>query len=178
MTGRPFCFLSLLSSWKSQSIEVRVAAPMDEEKREARRKMLAELERAWDDTPRPPAETDVTAQSVKPPTAEMQAALDAAADRLVESLDPPPVSVPGMDDLDSGWGAEEEEDDEEEQQPESEPELPDETLDPVAYAAAKKAREGRASALRERRRVKAEAKKARRKARLDAQKSKQKAKTK
>lgn len=154
---------------------------MDEEKREARRKMLAELERAWDDTPRPPGASeaaDVTAQSVKPPTAEMRAALDAAADRLVESLDPPPVSVPSMDDLDSGWGAEQEEedDDDEEEQPASEPELPDEKLDPVAYAEAKKAREDRASALRERKRMKAEAKKARRKARLGAQKSKQKAK--
>jgi len=156
---------------------------MDEEKREARRKILAELERAWDDTPRPPSASeaaDVTAQSVKPPTAEMRAALDAAADRLVESLDPPPVSVPSMDDLDSGWGAEQEEedDDDEEEQPASEPELPDEKLDPVAYAVAKKAREDRASALRERKRMKAEAKKARRKARLGAQKSKQKAKTK
>ena len=156
---------------------------MDEEKREARRKMLAELERAWDDTPRPPGASeaaDVTAQSVKPPTAEMRAALDAAADRLVESLDPPPVSVPSMDDLDSGWGAEQEEedDDDEEEQPASEPELPDEKLDPVAYAEAKKAREDRASALRERKRMKAEAKKARRKARLGAQKGKQKAKTK
>ena len=174
MTGRPFCFLS---SWNSEGIEVRVAPPMDEEKREARRKMLAELERAWDDTPKPV--TELADRSVQPPTVEMQAALDAAADRLVESLDPPPVSVPSMDDLDSGWGAEQdEEDDEEEEQPESEPELPDEKLDPVAYAAAKQARDDRASALRERRRVKVEAKKARRKARLDAQKSKQKAKTK
>jgi len=151
---------------------------MDEEKREARRKMLAELERAWDDTPRPPAESDVTAQSVTPPSAEMQAALDAAADRLVESLDPPPVSVPSMDELDSGWEAEEDENDEEDEHAEPEPDLPDESLDPVAYATAKKAREDRAMALRERRRVKAEAKKARRKARAEAQKSKQKAKAK
>ena len=154
---------------------------MDEEKREARRKILAELERACDDTPRPPGASeaaDVTVQSVKPPTAEMRAALDAAADRLVESLDPPPVSVPSMDDLDSGWGAEQEEedDDDEQEQPASEHELPDEKLDPVAYAEAKKAREDRASALRERKRMKAEAKKARRKARLGAQKSKQKTK--
>ena len=155
-----------------------MAALRDEEKRDARREMLAELERAWDDTPKPVVA--LADQSVKPPTAEMQAALDAAADRLVESLDPPPVSVPSMDDLDSGWGAEldDEDDEDDEEQPESEPELPDEKLDPVAYAAAKKARDDRAIALRERRRVKAEAKKVRRKARLDAQKSKQKAKTK
>ena len=153
---------------------------MDEDKREARRKMLAELEGSWD-TPKPDVVAQVAGQPQQPPTPEMQAALDAAADRLVESLDPPPVSVPSMDELDSGWGAEkddDEEDDEPEEAEEPEPELPDEKLDPVAYAAAKQARDERAAATRERRRVKAEAKKARRKARMDAAKGKQKGKQK
>lgn len=148
---------------------------MDEDKREARRKLLAELEHsgprgAW--TPNP--ET-IAGAPVQPPTPEMQAALDAAADRLVESLDPPPISVPSMDELDSGW-EEEEEDEEEEEEPE--PELPDEKADPIAYAAAKRAREERIEARRERKRVKAEAKKARRKARASMAKGKQKGKTK
>ena len=106
---------------------------MDEDKRDARRRLLAELEGSWE-SPKPGT---VTGEPVHPPSPEMQAALDAAADRLVESLDPPPVSVPSMDQLDSGW----EEDDEEDEEPEEpEPELPDERLDPVAYAAASKAR--------------------------------------
>ncbi len=141
---------------------------MDEDKRDARRRLLAELEGS-----------SGAGAAVQPPSPEMQAALDAAADRLVESLDPPPISVPSMDELDSGWGQEEdEEEDEEEEDEEDEPALPDERLDPVAYAAAKKAGEERTEARRERKRVKADAKKARRKARIEATKSKQKGKTK
>jgi hypothetical protein len=152
---------------------------MDEDKREARRRALAELEGSWEKLAEEGPIASAADQSVKPPTAEMQAALDAAADRLVESLDPPPVSVPSMDDLDSGWGADEEDDeDEEDEREEPEPELPDEKLDPVAYAAAKKARDERAVAARERKRAKAEAKKARRKARLEAARGKQKTKSK
>lgn len=149
---------------------------MDEDKREARRKLLAELEHSG---PRPwtPNPETIAGAPVQPPTPEMQAALDAAADRLVESLDPPPISVPSMDELDSGWEEEEEEEDEEEEE-EPEPELPDEKADPIAYAAAKRAREERMEARRERKRVKAEAKKARRKARVSAAKGKQKGKTK
>ena len=144
---------------------------MDEAKRDARRKLLAEIESSWD-SPKPGA---VTASPLQPPTPEMQAALDAAAHRLVDSLDPPPISVPGMDELDSGWEEEDEDDDEPE---ESEPELPDERLDPVAYAAAKQARDQRIEGRRERKRVKAEAKKLRRRARAEAAKVKQKGKTK
>lgn len=141
------------------------------QKDESSRNLLDKIEGDWDvdPTPRPPR----TAA-----TPEVQAALDAAAARLVDSLDPPPVSVPTMDELDSGWGAEDGDDDEEDEEDEIEPELPDEQLDPVAYAAAKKARDERVEARRQRRRAKAEAKKARRKARLDAQRSKQKGKQK
>jgi hypothetical protein len=135
------------------------------EKNESTRNLLDEIEGDWD-TPKPRAAA----------SPEVQAALDAAADRLVDSLDPPPVSVPTMDELDSGW--DEEDDDDEDEDDEDEVELPDERLDPVAYAAAKKAREERDEARRQRRRAKAEAKKARRKARLEAQKSKQKGKQK
>lgn len=138
------------------------------EKNESTRSLLDQIEGQWD-SPGPGE-----ARKVAPP--EVQAALDAAADRLVESLDPPPVSVPMLDELDSGWGDDEEEEDEDDE--EIEPELPDERLDPVAYAAAKKARDERVEARRVRRRAKAEAKKSRRKARLDAQKQKQKGKQK
>lgn len=146
---------------------------MDEDKRDARRRLLAELEGSWE-SPKPGT---VTGEPVHPPSPEMQAALDAAADRLVESLDPPPVSVPSMDQLDSGWEEDDEEDEEDEEPEEPEPELPDERLDPVAYAAASKAREERIEAGRQRKRVKADAKKARRKARVEAAKGKQKGKT-
>jgi hypothetical protein len=158
---------------------------MDEAKRAARRKLLAEIEGSW----KSPISGEVwpgpvTAQPVQPPTAEMQSALDAAADRLVESLYPPPVTVPSLDELDSGWDGEDEQDEQDEQEEEEEqeegpePDLPDERLDPVAHAAAKKARDERIEARRERKRTKAEAKKARRRARAEAAKLKQKGKTK
>jgi hypothetical protein len=131
------------------------------EKDESSRNLLDQIEGDWD-SPRLPR----TAA-----TPEVQAALDAAAARLVDSLDPPPVSVPTMDELDSGWGQEDEDE-------EYEPELPDERLDPVAYALAKKARDESIEARRVRRRAKDAAKKARRQARLDAQRSKQKGKQK
>ena len=138
------------------------------EKSESSQNLLEKMEDDWD-LPKPGGPEQKHA-------AELDAAeLDAAADRLLESLDPPPVSVPNIEALDTGWG---DDDDDEEEEEEEEPELPDERLDPVAYAAAKKARDERIEARRQRRRVKAEAKKARRKARVDAQKQKQKGKTK
>ncbi len=141
------------------------------EKDESSRNLLDQIEGDWD-SPRPPR----TAA-----TPEVQAALDAAAARLVDSLDPPPVSVPTMDELDSGWGQEQDDEDDEEVDDEDEPELPDERLDPVAYALAKEAREAREErieARRVRRRAKDAVNRARRKARLDAQRSKQKGKQK
>ena len=140
------------------------------EKSESSQNLLEKMEDDWD-LPKPGGPEQKHA-------AELDAAeLDAAADRLLESLDPPPVSVPNIEALDTGWG-DDDDDEEEEEEEEEEPELPDERLDPVAYAAAKKARDERIEARRQRRRVKAEAKKARRKARVDAQKQKQKGKTK
>jgi hypothetical protein len=137
------------------------------EKNDSSRNLLDKIEGEWD-SPSPPRAAA---------TPEVQAALDAAAARLLDSLHPPPVSVPTMDELDSGWGEEDDEEEEEEEE-EVEPELPDERLDPVAYAEAKKARDERVEARRQKRRAKADAKKARRKARLEAQRSKQKGKQK
>ena len=123
------------------------------------------MEGEWD------APKSGTAKAANPTAAELHAALDAAAERLVESLDPPPTSAANVEELDSGWGDTDEDDDDA-----NEPALPDEEIDPVAYAAAKKARDARIEARQERRRAKVEEKKARRKARVDAQKSNQKGK--
>lgn len=81
----------------------------------------------------------------------------------------PLVSAPSLTELDTGWG--DDEDDELD-----EPELPDERLDPVAYAAAKAEREARIAAKRQRRREKAEAKRAKQRDRALAAKKKQKGK--
>jgi len=137
VTGCPFCFLS-----PGINVCARKMVAEKMEKDESSRTLLDKLEGEWD--------------SPSGPTPEMQAALDAAAERLVDSLNPPPVSVPTMAELDSGWGEEDDEDDD------LEPELPGESLE----------------ARRQKRRVKAEMKKARRKARLEAQRSKQKGKQK
>jgi hypothetical protein len=141
---------------------------MVEAPKDSSRNLLAEIEGDWE-SPKPGAVAPLPTES------ELHAELDASADRLLGSLDPPPISAPSVDALDSGWGDEDDDDEEEE---EEEPELPDERLDPVAYAVAKKARDERIEARRQRRRLKAEAKKARRKARVDAQRSKQKPKQK
>ena len=170
MTGRPYCFLSLNPVVGSARGATR---EMSEPKHESTRNLLAEIEGDWD-SPRP---GHLPTRRAALRRDELHAALDAAADRLVDSLDPPPVSVRNVEELDSGWGDTDEDDDDEEEDDEAnEPELPDERLDPVAYAEAKKARDERIEARRERRRAKAEAKKARRKARAEAQKSKQKGK--
>jgi hypothetical protein len=146
-------------------------------KDESTRNLLEKIEGDWDSLdPSPP----LRAPSRAAATPAVQAALDAAAARLVDSLDPPPLSAPTMEDLDSGWGAKDDEEDDDDDGDEEvfEPELPDERLDPVGYALAKKARDERVEELRQKRRAKAEAKRARRKARLDAQRSKQKGKQK
>lgn len=148
---------------------------MDEAKREARRKLLAEIKGPWDSEKL----EAVLSAPPQPPSPEVQAAVDAAAARFDEEVGAP-ISVPTMDELDSAWDEEEEEDEEgtDPDDGESEPELPDESADPALYAEAKRARDERVEARRERRRAKVEAKKARRKARAEAAKGKQKAKTK
>jgi hypothetical protein len=142
---------------------------MVEQKHDSTRNLLAAIEGDWD-----ALDLDASPSAASP---ETRAALDAAADRLVDSLDPPPISVPTMDELDSGWGLGEDEEVEEEDEEEDEEELPDAALAAVAYAAARNARDARLEARRERRRAKADAKKARRKARAEAQKQKQKGKS-
>ncbi len=84
------------------------------------------------------------------------------------------ASTPDIAAVDSAWG---DEDDEEEEEEAEEP-LPDEALDPVAYAAAKKAREEREEARRQRRKLRAEAKRQKQKERAEAARQKQKAKQK
>jgi hypothetical protein len=88
---------------------------------------------------------------------------------------------PDTSDVDEGWLDElfpegEEEEAEEEEEPE--PELPDERLDPVAYAAAKQARDERAAARRDKKKAKLEAKRARQRARAAEARAKQKGKSK
>jgi cobalamin biosynthesis Mg chelatase CobN len=144
---------------------------MSETKPESTRSLLAQIEGEWD-APKSGTAKAGPAPSRPPTEEELHAELDAAADRLVGSLEPPP-----LEELDSGWGdSEDEADDTDDADDANEPALPDEQLDPVAYAEAKKARDERVEARKERRRAKVEAKKARQKARALAQKSKQKGK--
>lgn len=205
-----------VSAWNSSTDQVSLPA-MDEAKRAARRKLLAEIKGPWDasdlDTPRStpaaalapeaaevPEAPEVVPPEVVPPevvppevvASEVVASVEAAtAAGSIEAVEPAD-SVRDVDTLDAGWGDEDEGDDEaddaddaaaaadaaEEAREEArEPELPDERLDPVAYAAAKRAREERMAARRERQRAKAEAKKGRRKARAEAARGKQKGKT-
>ncbi len=145
---------------------------MSETKAESTRNILAQIEGEWD------APKSGTAKAAIPTAAELHAELDAAAERLVESLEPPPISVRNVEELDSGWGDSDNDDGDGDNDDDdaNEPALPDEQLDPMAYAEAKKARDERIAARRERRRAKVEVTKARRKARVDAQRSKQKGK--
>jgi hypothetical protein len=139
---------------------------MDEDKKAARRKLLAEIKGPWDAERGTPASAPVlpVAPGIPPP-------IEVAAAPPVEAPEPP-ESRRSTEDLDAGW----DDDDEEEEEPE--PELPDEVLDPIAYAEAKRAREQRLEARRERRRARAEMKKARRRARAQDAKGKQKQKSK
>jgi hypothetical protein len=108
-----------------------------------------------------------------PPPAKVSSA-QAAAD------DEDRASTPDLAAVDEGWlddlFPEADEADEEEEEPE--PELPDERLDPEAYALAKKARDERAAARRERKKTKLEAKRARQRARAAEARAKQKGKSK
>jgi hypothetical protein len=80
-----------------------------------------------------------------------------------------PISSPDIASLDAGWADDEADDVVEEP-------LPDEHLDPVAYAKAKREREQRAAARREKRRMKSTAKREKQRARDAAAREKQKAK--
>lgn len=84
------------------------------------------------------------------------------------------VSTPDLAEVDSAW----EDDDEADDPEEPEEPLPDERLDPVAYAAAKKARAEREDARRERRKARADAKRQKQRSRADLARQKQKGKQK
>src|SRR4051812_44113534 len=110
---------------------------MVERSRDSSRDLLEELEDGWG-TPRPAgAQATATAATAAQPAMRT----DARADDVPASSE----SGPDLAALDEGWlddlfpGEEDEKDDEDEDEPE--PELPDERLDPEAYAIAKEARE-------------------------------------
>jgi hypothetical protein len=128
---------------------------VDKPRQDSSRDLLEELEDGWG-TPAAPA----VAQTKAVPAA--------------------PGSNPSLSEVDEGWlddlFGDEEESEEEEEAEEPEPELPDERLDPEAFAVAKKARDDRAAQRKDRKRAKAEAKKNRQKARVAASRQKQKAK--
>jgi hypothetical protein len=130
---------------------------MTRPRQDSSRDLLEELEDGWATPPAPTA-----------PAAAPRAAARPAPDEDLEALD-----EGWLDDLFPG---EEDEADEEEEADEPEAELPDERLDPAAFAAAKKARDERAALKKERKRAKAEAKRARQKARAAAIRQKQKTK--
>ena len=146
---------------------------MAADEKQSSRNLLDEIEGGWDSEVKAldaAAERLAAGPQSKKTEEELRAELDAAAERLVDSL---ALADVNLEDLDSAWGDDDEEDDEPE---EPEPELPDERLDPEAYAAAKKAREERAEARRVKKKLRAEAKKLKKKARAEALKRKQKTK--
>ncbi len=165
---------------------------MDEDKREARRRALAEqvaaLKRGETATAAPADEDegdedegdeddeddgdDELDWDVEPGSSAASEGDEASTGRT-STLD---ASAPNIASLDSGW--DEDDEDEEDEEEEEEPELPDERFDPVAYAEAKKALEERREARRQKKREKDAAKKARRKARALALKERQKTKSK
>lgn len=146
---------------------------MAADEKHSARNLLDEIEGGWDSEVKAldaAAERLAAGPASKKSEEELRAELDAAAERLVDSL---ALADVNLEELDSAWG----DDDEEEDEPEEpEPELPDERLDPEAYAAAKKAREERAEARRVKKKLRVEAKRLKKKARAEALKRKQKTK--
>ena len=126
------------------------------------RDLLEELEEGWG-TPRAPSvATAPAAAPFEPEIGEEDGEEEAVASAAAK------VDEGWLDDLFPGGDDEDEE----------EPELPDERLDPVAFAAAKKARDERARQKRERKKTRADVKRARQKERGDAIKARQKPKSK
>ncbi len=130
------------------------------------RDLLEELEDGWATPPPPNAKL-----RADDPTDDKPAG--AASNVVAEPSDP------NVDELDEGWlddlfPGEEEDDDDDDDEPE--PELPDERLDHVAFAEAKKARDERAAKKKEKKRAKLEAKRQRQRPRAAAMRQKQKSK--
>lgn len=132
------------------------------ESQDSARDLLETLEEGWGSLEAAPGEAPAPA----PPTANGALRMD--------DVPAPSTSTPDLASLDDGWlddlfpGGDADDDDE--------PDLPDERLDPEAFARAKAARDERAAKKKERRRAKAEARRARQRARADATRQKQKAK--
>ena len=146
---------------------------VERSRQDSTRNLLEELEDGW-----------ATPSSSRMPVAEATKTA-APATPIAEEDDGrlPAPSTPDVDALDEGWlddlfpgegGENDDEDDEDDDEPE--PALPDERLDPEAFALAKKAREERAALKKEKKRAKAETKRARQKARAAAIRQKQKSK--
>ncbi len=132
-------------------------------RQDSSRDLLEELEDGWG-TPRPPPELA--------PSVEKAAAAHAA---IAED----DATSPDLAALDDGWLDEFfPEADEPDEPDEPEPELPDERLDPEAYALAQKARDERAAKKKDRKRAKLDAKRTRQKARAAASRQNQKQKSK
>jgi len=172
------------------------------QRHDSSRDLLEELEDGWGNPPPPAAgmplpgapqnngtkqaaiakdsaSTDVAAIA-KGGGSTVVAAIAEATEVATDDVPTLAESNPDLASLDEGWLDElfpgEQDDEEEEEDDEPEPELPDERLDPEAFALAKKARDERAARKKEKKRQKAEAKRARQKARADAIRQKQKAK--
>jgi len=161
-------------------------------RQDSNRDLLEELEDGWATPPAPgmkPKAQD--AEIAKAAAAEIDAlsddkiaVLEAAAARVeAESarMIAADKSDPNLSELDEGWlddlfPEDEDSKEEEEEAEEPEPELPDERVDPVAFAEAKKARDERAALKKDKKRAKLEAKRTRQRAKLAAVKQKQKAK--
>lgn len=134
---------------------------MAQEKRDSTRNLLEQIEGGWDE--------------------DESSGIDPQKTEVARSSE---QSAPSLDELDARWGEDlfggDDEDDEEEEEEveEPEPELPDERADPVAYAAAKKAREDRAEDRRKKKKAKLDAKRAKKRARAEAVAKQRKQKTK
>jgi hypothetical protein len=167
----------------------------DERRHDSSRDLLEEIEDGWATPAAPHVRTNVPratgANPLRPgaPKFGRGTLLGGLTGSASESTSPsppsepfararsaPPVAAPESDPdlaaLDEQWPDDLDDDDDDV----DEPELPDERLDPEAFARAKKERDERAAKRRDKKRSKAEAKRARAKARADAARQKQKAK--
>ena len=149
---------------------------VERSRQDTTRNLLQELDDGWA-TPSssrlPVAKATTTAAPATPIAEDDDGALPSPSTPDVDALD-----EGWLDDLFPGEGREPEdaEADEVDEGDEPEPALPDERLDPEAFALAKKAREERAARKKEKKRAKAETKRARQKARAAAVRQKQKSK--
>ncbi len=142
------------------------------------RDLLEELEDGWGAAPTPAGGISLSGGPQANAKAEEPPSESAPAEAGADDLPTHTTSSPDLKSLDDGWLDDlfpgEEPDDDDDDEPE--PELPDERLDPEAFALAKKARDERAAKKKDKKRSKADAKRARQKARAEAMRQKQKAK--